>query len=347
MLRKLFKVIGTLVLVVVVAAVAFFGVATATEFRPKATERLDLLGRATAGQPAAGEELTVLSFNIGYAGLGAGQDFFMDGGDMVRPPARSLVEANLDGIVQALRNNPADVYLLQEVDADSHRSYGIDQVTRIRDVLGGTAAYAANFKSMFTPYPWPPIGKVASGLVTVTGLDATQATRVSLPVPFKWPVRMFNLKRCLLVERVEMAGGKELVLVNLHLEAYEDGTGRAEQMARLVDLIQDEYASGNYVIAGGDFNQSLPGVDYPLVSDNWVPGVFDASVFAPGWTVANDPSAPTSRLNDAPWDGQNQLFGIDGFISSPNVEVRSVETLDLGFEFSDHNPVKLTALLKP
>lgn len=34
-----------------------------------------------------------------------------------------------------------------------------------------------------------------------------------------------------------------------------------------------------------------------------------------------------------------QYYVIDGFIISPNVELLDVETLDLGFENSDHNPV--------
>jgi endonuclease/exonuclease/phosphatase family metal-dependent hydrolase len=344
-MRRLFRVIVTLVLVLVVVVVGFFGIASLTEYRPRATEALDIEGEATAAAPTPGSQLTLLTFNIGYGGLGKNQDFFMDGGQMVRPPDKANVETNLDGIETTLVAEPADVYFLQEVDSDSHRSYDIDEVARIEKTLGGTGAYALNFKSMFTPYPWPPIGKVNSGLVTISALEADQARRVSLPVPFKWPVRLFNLKRCLLVERIAVEGGKDLVLVNLHLEAYEDGAGRAEQMAQLVDLLLDEYAKGNYVIAGGDFNQSFPGVDYPDVSTNWVPGDFDASAFPDGWTVAHDSAVPTSRLNDAPWNGDNQLFGIDGFVTSPNIEVTGVQTIDADFEFSDHNPVKLTVVL--
>ncbi|MDR1442535.1 MAG: hypothetical protein LBJ02_09170 [Bifidobacteriaceae bacterium] len=344
-MRRLVKIIATLALVLVIAAAGFIGIASLTEYRPKAEESVSVNGSGTLAKPDPGSELTLVTFNIGYGGLGKAQDFFMDGGDMVRPNRKADVESNLDGIQAALKELPADVYFIQEADSSSHRSYNIDEVTRIATDLGGTSAYAPNFKSMFTPYPWPPIGKVDSGLVTVTGLKAAQATRLALPVPFKWPVRLFNLKRCLLVERVPTADGKELVLVNLHLEAYEDGTGRAEQMAQLVSLLKDEYAAGNYVIAGGDFNQSFPGADYPEVSRNWVPGEFDQKALPSGWTVANDPKTPTSRLNDAPWDGKNQLFGIDGFITSPNVEVKAVQTVDEDFEFSDHNPVKLTVVL--
>ncbi|MDR2381741.1 MAG: hypothetical protein LBE08_11335, partial [Bifidobacteriaceae bacterium] len=125
-MRRFFKAIGTLVSLVLIAAIAFFGVATVTEYRPKATEDLAPRGTPVRAAPAPGQELTLLSFNIGYGGLGRDQDFFMDGGGMVRPDDKSDVEANLDGIVSFLKANPADAYLLQEVDSDSHRSFKID-----------------------------------------------------------------------------------------------------------------------------------------------------------------------------------------------------------------------------
>ena len=43
---------------------------------------------------------------------------------------------------------------------------------------------------------------------------------------------------------------------------------------------------------------------------------------------------------DEPYDAQtSQHYVLDGFIVSPNIEVRSVETQSLGFKYSDHNPV--------
>ena len=38
-------------------------------------------------------------------------------------------------------------------------------------------------------------------------------------------------------------------------------------------------------------------------------------------------------------------YVIDGFLISPNVTVESVQTVDEGFENSDHNPVLLTVSL--
>ena len=175
----------------------------------------------------------------------------------------------------------------------------------------------------------------------------TQATRESLPVPFSWPVRVANLKRCLLIERVPVEGtDKELVLINLHLEAYDDGEGKLAQTKQLMDILAAEYRNGNYVIAGGDFNQVFEGADvYPLLdTSHWQPGRLANSELPRGFSYVYDASRPTCRLLNKPYDGNRaatQLYVIDGFIVSDNLKVNLVETLDLNFASSDHNPVHL------
>lgn len=173
-----------------------------------------------------------------------------------------------------------------------------------------------------------------------------------MPCPFKWPLRIANLKRCLLVSRIKLEDtDKELVIVNLHLEAYDDGEGKAAQTAELIDLLEEEYAKGNYVIAGGDFNQSFPGsLDaWPIIDDEtWMPGILDESTLPDGWSFASDTETPSCRLLNKPYDPDDQTsqhYVIDGFIISPNVEVTSAKTIDTGFEYSDHNPVRLSVKL--
>ena len=53
----------------------------------------------------------------------------------------------------------------------------------------------------------------------------------------------------------------------------------------------------------------------------------------------NQPYDPADTAN-------TQYYVIDGFFLSPNVRVDSVETVDLGFENSDHNPVLLRVTLE-
>ncbi len=329
---------------------------TLTEYRPEPVEAVEVDRGADPGRTLTpGMELTLATFNIGYGGLGAESDFFMDGGEQVQPLSKALVEKNLRGIAALLAEADADICLLQEVDADAKRSYGIDQRAVLSQGKGMDTAYALNYSCDFVPFPWPPIGRVHSGLYTMSGFSLAEgagANRYALPCPFSWPVCTANLKRCLLVTRIPVAGTeRELVVVNLHLEAYDDGAGKAAQTAMLMDLLQEEYAAGNYVIAGGDFNCSFPVVDpaaWPILSaENYVPGVIDGEALPEGFQWAVDASLPTCRLLNHPLgtEAQDQFYVIDGFILSPNVTLLGVETLDGEFQYSDHNPVRLTVAL--
>jgi len=326
------------------------GYLTVAEFRPAASEDVALSGSA-ARAPKVGNSLTAVTFNIGYCGLPAEMDFFMDGGKGVRVGSKDIVERDLQGVTEALKAQGCDLMLLQEVDRDSKRSYGINEVSALSEALGGQSAFATNFLCPFVPIPLAdPIGNVDSGILTVSRLQAKNATRLSLPCPFSWPLSTCNLKRCLLVTRIPVEGSdKQLVVVNLHLEAYDDGAGKAAQIKVLADFLTSEYAKGNYVLAGGDFNQWLPGVDtskYPVKKiGDYIPGTVDASMLPEGWTFASDDSTPTCRLNNMPYDPSNpntQFYVIDGFILSPNLKLESVKTIQLNFQVSDHNPVKLT-----
>ena len=344
---RIIKVFLGLLLLVVLAAGGLLGYLSLTEYRPDDIEPLEVVQAARKDNVRVGERLDVLSFNTGYCGLGREQDFFMDGGSMVRPRSEEDVRANLNGILSELVRQNVDIYLLQEVDFDSWRSYYTNQADTYRHGLSLNMACAYNFKCEFVPFPWPPLGKVESGLVTFTGLNVTEATRESLPVPFSWPVSMANLKRCLLIERVPVEGtDRELVIINLHLEAYDDGEGKRAQTEQLMQILAAEYRNGNYVIAGGDFNQTFEGAaSYPLLDESfWQPSKVYVSDLPNGFSFVYDDATPTCRLLNKPYDGERknaQFYVIDGFIVSDNLKVNLIETVDLNFQYSDHNPVLL------
>ena len=353
-MRFILKFILTLLLVAVIAVGGLLGWLTATEFNPAPVESVELgrTGEHTALK--TGEEITVLCWNVGYGGPGKNEDFFMDGGTLSKPKDKETAVAYLNGICATVAEQTPDLLLLQEVDADSSRTYSIDE-RKLLNAGMSCECYALNYSCPFVPVPWPPIGKVHSGLYTVTdGITVDSAERISLPCPFSWPLRIANLKRCLLVSYLPVEGSdKQLVLVNLHLEAYDDGEGKIAQTNQLRDFIESEYAKGNYVIAGGDFNQVFPGsLDvYPNThAENWEPGVLDEKLLPEGWTLAYDLSTPTCRLLNQPYDPSDtagtQYYVIDGLILSPNVKLKSAETVDAGFENSDHNPVKIAVTLE-
>ena len=119
------------------------------------------------------------------------------------------------------------------------------------------------------------------------------------------------------------------------------GEERTEQTKVLVDYITDEYER-ELCDCRRRFNQVSNEASYLRNSEeDWIPGIFDTSLLQKGWQIAVDSSVPTIRLLNKPYDGKsNTLYVIDGFLLSPNIELTSVETLKLDFEFSDHNPVR-------
>jgi endonuclease/exonuclease/phosphatase family metal-dependent hydrolase len=110
-----------------------------------------------------------------------------------------------------------------------------------------------------------------------------------------------------------------------------------------------EYAKGNYVIVGGDWNQTPHGLEAKLPShrfDTENLTYVEKDFPAPGWIWAFDPQLPTNRRVAVPFDRSTSLTTIiDYYLLSPNVLLEHVETMDLDFQYSDHQPVKLQARL--
>lgn len=353
LLRGLFKLLLTLIVCILLVAGGVLAWLTVVEYKPADVETVTVSAGARHDTAQAGKRYKLVTLNVGYAGLGREEDFFMDGGHSVGPKNRQEVEDNLSALLSALSLQAADICFLQETDVNSARSYSIDESDYFARGLGMGSAFAYNYRCPFVPLPWPPIGRVESGLTTLNNLAVSGATRESLPVPFTWPLRIVNLKRCLLVERLPLADNEHsLVLVNLHLEAYSSEEGRKAQMQQLYTLLKTEQRNGNYVIAGGDFNQAFPdSLEAYRLPENpgWTPGMLYADELPEGYTFAYDLRVPTCRTLAAPYDGnRNNLvaYVIDGFIVSSNVKVNSVETVDLNFRNTDHQPVAMEFTLQ-
>ncbi len=296
-------------------------------------------------------QIKLLIWNIGYAGLDASMDFFYDGGEQMRPNKEG-VERNMEGINSTLAPYKGfDFIMLQEVDQNSKRSYHINEFQTIKDQFKDyNSSFGMNYDVGFVPIPLTePMGRVKSGLMTLSLPCPGSVERHSFPGNYSWPMKLFMLDRCFLVNRYQVGNQKELVLINTHNSAYDDGSLRAQQMSYLSDYLLSEYEKGNYVIVGGDWNQTPYGLEPDLPSHR-----FDTEdlIFiekdypAPGWNWAYDISLPTNRRVATPYDKSSSLTTvIDCFLASPNVELSEVKTIDLNFQYSDHQPVQLQARL--
>ena len=359
-MSKLFSFIGKALLVIVAAlVVVLIGLVifvSVKEYKPGDREQLEVEKLASEKEVILpGDSLKIVTWNVGCGTLGDNADFFMDYGDMVYTADVQRVGENIAGIISSLSDIDADIMLLQETDISSSRSYRVNERNLISGAFSGyDNTFAYNFKVDYIPYPIPPIGKVESGLMTLSRYGIGSAERIQLPCPFKWPIRCVNLKRCLSVNRIPIEGTEsQLVIVNLHLEAYDDGEGKLAQTKMLAEFLLNEVAAGNYVIAGGDFNQTFASTDasaYPEYEGRWHSGRLDEIYFGSDLKFYQDAASPTCRSLDQPFAGADpetfQYYVIDGFIVSKNIEVNSVETINNMFRYTDHNPVVLEVTLK-
>ena len=320
---------------------------------------------ATAPVPMEGAVETgtvyrVTSANVGFGAYSADYSFFMDGGKESRARSRQEVDRNMSGIVAFVKGLSPDFALFQEVDTDGTRSWHIDETAYLDDALNGPEfdeVFAQNYDSPYLFYPLiQPHGANRSGIATLSRHPITSAARRELPVESGF-MKLLDLDRCYSVSRIPTAGGRELVLYNLHLSAYtSDGTIATEQLGLLCADMLAEYEAGNYCVAGGDFNKDLLG-NSPEVfgvaageNDTWAQPIPEGTIPAGLTLVAPfDAEAPVASCRTAsePYNIETTFrLTVDGFLVSDNVGVVDSAVLDAGFLYSDHNPVWMDFTLK-
>lgn len=323
-----------------------------TDYQPKPKEELTLSKKGIS-VPSYVRNVNLLSWNIGYGGLGKEMDFFYDGGRQVRSGFPDY-QHNLNGILSTLiRLDTLDFFLLQEVDQQARRSYNTDQVKIISESFPDfNTSFALNYDVNFIPFPiHDPMAGVHAGLLSLSRFKASEVIRFAGPLNFPWPKCLFFMDRCLLLNRYPISGDTSLVVINIHNSAWSEGAElRTAEIGLLREVILAEYAKGNFVVAGGDWNLNPPGfhpAGYKGRDKVWImPPPIDKDFMPEGWQWAFDTQNPSNRdVSKAYQKGKTLSTVIDFFLLSPNIRLLSVKTLNLGFEHSDHNPVFLNIRL--
>lgn len=314
----------------------------------------------------AGENYTAVTYNIGFGAYGPDYSFFMDTGKMKdgtsttgkygKAVSRESVETNTKGAAGEIEKLDADFLLLQEVDVDADRSYHVNQAEELKEKFSDYGnVFANNFHSAYLFYPFSdPHGAVDAGLLSFSRYQVAEAVRRSYPVDNSFITKFTDLDRCFAVMRLPVENGHDLVLINSHMSAYDEGGQvRARQLELLNSVMEEEYQAGNYVVVGGDFNHALgeeAAVGFPTEQQfpEWV-SILTQEEMAEGISIVraeNELKVPTCRGADIPYTkGVNYTTVVDGFLVSDNVEAEA-ENIDTDFEYSDHNPVLLRFKLK-
>ncbi len=363
------------VLVFAAIIASYFGYMEYEYYRIEDNVVEEIVGVADHTEPLKlGEAYTTATYNIGFGAYTPEYTFFLDTGIMndgtetvgtlSKAVSKKSVVNCTKGDIELLKkgiavgNTPAkqpDFMLLQEVDVQATRSHWVNQVDMITDAFKGyQSVFSTNFHSPYLMMPLnDPHGSVHAGLLTLSDHTITSALRRSYPIDQTWPTKYADLDRCFLITRMAVENGKEFVLVNSHMSAYDaNGGSRAQQIALLKEFLSDEYSKGNYVIVGGDWNQALCGsVElYPSQQKRpeWVTVLNDDDL-PEGFSVVcpdNLNEVATCRGADIPYEkGVTYRVTIDGFIISDNIDARAM-TIENDFTFSDHNPQIAEIILK-
>lgn len=308
---------------------------------------------------ALGTEYSIVTYNVGFGAYTHDFSFFMDSGTMKdgtkvtgkhsKAESKEVVLENINGSAGLIAEGDYDFVLLQEVDLDSTRSYHVNQYEIFNQTFGKDMSrnYGICYDSAFLFYPLTdPHGKSLTALASYSKFEMTSALRRQYPVATDFS-KYFDLDRCFVVTRYALENGKELVIANSHMSAYDSGgVIRRQQQEVLNQFLAEEKEKGNYVIVGGDFNHDIAYSD----------GLFESQQLRPEWvyTMTSDDltvgysfyaatNVPTCRSTDIPYEkGVNYTVVLDGFIVSDNIEVTSNFNVDNDFLYSDHNPAVMT-----
>lgn len=256
--------------------------------------------------PTSQAELTVMSFNIGYA---RGPE-----GDLAGPWTEAEIIANLDGIAAQIENSEASIAALQEVDLAASRTHDIDEATYLLTKLGWRyGSCVVTWEKNYVPYPyWPPsrhYGRMKTGSCLLSRYPVTATTRIPLPQPDQpfWRNRLYFQRA---IDKAELLiGDQTWVVFNIHLEAF-DQPNRHDQAEILRRAIAE--VGHPRVLVMGDFNAIEENataragfVDEPemdFTGDITLRKAFEGLTFSEVFTGRTDvftfPSvAPTRRLD--------------------------------------------------
>lgn len=335
-----------------IAAIGYAGYMFLSYNRIEDNKELEVKGEAISAAYANDTEYTAMTYNIGFGAYTPDFTFFLDGGKESWAKSKESVIDCINGDIKVIKENYADLVLLQEVDTDSTRSYNVNEVEMFRDSFDKmSSTEAVNFHSPFLIYPFTqPHGIANSSLLTLSDAQISSATRRSLPVADSVS-KFIDLDRCYSVNRIKVQNGKELVVFNTHLSAYgTNGDLQSQQLNKLFGDMKEEYANGNYVICGGDFNHDFLGNSKEKFNKTVPEGItwsapFPDDLIPEHFSKVTDyksgVTVPSCRSCDVPYGDNCFTVTVDGFIVSDNVKTTYADVIDNKFTYSDHNPVIL------
>ena len=325
-MKKILQKLVVVLLLLFVALAIFFFWASAPTLNEKDYESLIVNDYETTISNDSVH--SIIAYNIGY----------LSGMTNNLPVAKpkELFDKNLQIVMAQVKKEQPDIIAFQEIDYDANRSYHINQEAEIAKLGYNYVAHAVNWDETYVPFPyWPPsmhFGKVVSGQSIISKYPLKNHKRDVLERVASNPFYRdaLYLERLLQIATVTIKG-REVVLMNVHLEAFDKAT-RVKQFNYVLQLF-NEFRKDTPTILLGDFNSAAQEKDAII-----------QKMFAQT-NVGNAAFDKNNIVNTS--DSRNPLKRIDYiFYSSNTIEYISGSVLKSFGEASDHLPVEMKFKLK-
>ena len=249
-MRTFFRILLVLLVLLVVGALSFYFWGSSTRLKTADYHR-EVSYAGNEAEPK--DTLSIMTYNIGYLSG-------MTNNLAVRPTAEFYAD-NLTKAKAFIDEIDADIVGFQEIDYGSHRSYYQQQLDEMAEA--GDYAYgvqSVNWDRQYVPFPYWPASvhfkRMLSGQAILSKYPVENSARVVLEKPINAPFyyNAFYLDRLIQVARINV--GRPIVVLNVHLEAFDVET-REAQAEILLDIYQ-QYAEKYPVLLMGDFNARPP-----------------------------------------------------------------------------------------
>ncbi|CAM1360859.1 Endonuclease/exonuclease/phosphatase [Tenacibaculum soleae] len=325
-MKNIIKPVVRLLVLVIIAFVIFFFWASSPTIDEK--EYAELIENENPVAVINDSVYSIVTYNVGYLSG-------MTNNLPVAKP-RKLFEDNQKKVEAELKKVNPDIVAFQEIDYKASRSYEVDQEKEFMKLGFNYAARGVNWDERYVPFPyWPPsmhFGKVISGQSIISKYKLKDYERIVLErVPDNPFYRdALYLERLAQVVKVVLEG-KEVVIINIHLEAFDKPT-RVRQFEYVLELFK-QYKDQYPTILLGDFNSKARDKEAAVQKIFKMRGVGNAAFNAINPSNTFDTKNPFERIDYI-------------FYTENTIEYVNGKVLNVFEQASDHLPVEMQFKLK-
>ena len=269
-MKKAIRLIATFLLILIIFFTLFFLWASSPNLSEK--EYSKLITNPIKSKTKNDSLYSIITYNIGYLSG-------MTNNRAVEKP-KSLFESNLKKVNYLLDSLNADVIAFQEIDYASKRSFKVNQQDEIAKLGYTYIAQSINWDEKYLPFPyWPPslhFGEMLSGQSILSKFPLKEHKRIVLNRVANAPFYRdaLYLERLAQVVKTSIEN-KEVIIINTHLEAFDEPT-RIQQLYAVLSLFK-KYAADYPTFLLGDFNSEANSDDSAIQELISMPDVGNAA----------------------------------------------------------------------